>query len=108
MTTGFEVINQLLQIVKDPQAELTYTFDWSQWLIDADTIDTAVYSLQVRANDPQPLINVQSGKVDSHTTFIKLAGGQVDKLYTVTVKVTTTNGMIDRRNFRVKVLNRSA
>jgi hypothetical protein len=108
MTTGFQIVNSSLEITKDPEAVLTYNFDWSEWLLSGDTIDTATYTLQVRANDPQPLINEASGKLNATTTYITLSSGQVDKLYTVTCKVVTTNNLTDRRSFRVKVLNRSA
>jgi len=108
-TTGFQIINELLTIDKDPVAVLTYTFDWSQWLVNGDTIGNASYSLQVRANDPQPIVNVQSGIANGGLqTYIKLSGGQNERTYVVTCTVTTANGLIDRRNFRVRVKNRSA
>lgn len=108
MTTGFEVVNQLLTIKKDPQAVLTYTFDWSQWLIDGDTINSVSYTLQVRANDPSPIIKLDSGISAGDLTYIKLSGGQVERTYIVTAAITTQNGLTDRRNFRVNVANRSA
>jgi hypothetical protein len=109
MTTGFQVINELLTIDKDPAAVLTYTFDWSKWLTSGDTINNAVYELQVRANDPQPIVNVLSGITAAGLkTYIKLSGGQKERTYIVTVTVTTAGGLIDRRNFRVRVKNRSA
>jgi len=108
-STGFQIINELLTIDKDPVAVLTYTFDWSQWLTTGDTIGNAVYELQVRSNDPQPIVNVQSGIAGGGTqTYIKLSGGQKERTYTVTCTVTTANGLVDRRNFRVRVKNRSA
>jgi hypothetical protein len=109
MTTGFQIINELLTIDKDPAAKLTYTFDWSQWLTSGDTIGNAVYELQVRANDPIPIVNEDSGVINSGLqTYITLSGGQKERTYTVTCTVTTANGLIDRRNFRVRVKNRSA
>lgn len=109
MTTGFQIINELLTIDKDPVAVLTYTFDWSQWLVDGDTIGNAVYELQVRANDPKPIVNQASGIAGAGLkTYIKLSGGQKERTYTVTCTVTTANGLIDRRNFRVRVKDRSA
>ena len=108
MTTGFQIVNQGLQIDKDPEAILVYTFDWSQWLNTSATVTAVDYSLQVRANDPDPLIKVTSGISGGNKSFIKLSGGQVDKTYTVTAKVTTSDSLIDRRSFRVHVLNRSA
>ena len=108
MTTGFQIINQQLSTEKDPSAVLTYTFDWGEWLIDGDTITTNSYALQVRANDPAPLVKVTSGVTSGRYTYVKLSGGQVDKTYVVTCTVTTAAGLTDRRNFRVKVVNRSA
>jgi len=35
-------------------------------------------------------------------------GGGVGKVYTVTAAITTADGLIDRRSFRIKVENRSA
>lgn len=108
MDTGFKLINQLLWIDKDPEAQLTYTFDWNEWLPVGDSLATVQYSIQARANDPDPLTIESSGIAESTKTYVELANGQVDKSYTVTAKVTTTDGLIDRRNFRVKIVNRSA
>lgn len=108
MSTGFEVINQNLWIKKDPEAQLYYTFDWSEWLAAGDTISTAVYSIAARINDPDPLLEESSGITSGDKTYIELKNGQVGKSYVVTVKVTTDNGLIDARNFRVKVEDRSA
>ncbi len=107
MTTGFEVINQNLWITKDQEARLTYTFEWNEWLPVGDALSTAVYTIQTRANDPDPLISVSSG-IQGTKTFITLNNGNLGKSYVVTVKVTTTGGLIDARNFRVKIENRSA
>jgi|LauGreDrversion2_3_1035106.scaffolds.fasta_scaffold00773_4 hypothetical protein len=107
MTTGFEVINQNLWITKDPEAELTYTFEWNEWLPTGDALSTAVYSIQARVNDPDPLLRVTSG-IQGTKTYIELKNGQLGKSYVVTVKVTTTDGLVDARNFRVKIENRSA
>jgi hypothetical protein len=108
MATGFEVINQQLWIDKDPEAQLFYTFDWSDWLTGNDTIAQAEYTVQARVNDPDPVVKVTEGITSGNKTFVELSGGQVNKSYVVSVKVTTATGLIDRRNFRVKVENRSA
>lgn len=105
--TGFMKDVQGIYIIKDPEAQLTYTFDWVEWIPTGDSISTVSYTLQVRANDPAPLVRESQG-VTGTKTFVELSGGQAGKVYTVTAEVTTADGSIDRRNFRVKVENRSA
>jgi len=105
--TGFTQTIQGLTIDKDQEAQLIYTFDWSQWLPGNDTIVEADYTIAARVNDPDPLLKVSQGFTDS-TTYVELSEGQLGKNYNVTCKITTANGLIDRRFFRVKVLNRSA
>lgn len=107
--SGFEQTNQGLWIDKDVEAQLQYTLDWSEWLDAGDSVSVVDYDVAARRNDPTPLTTVSSG-IDgtSKKTYIELSGGQVDKVYIVTAKVTTANGLVDRRNFRVQVLARSA
>jgi hypothetical protein len=107
MTTGFEYKNNILQISKSPAAELAYFFDWVNWLDDGDNIASVSYTIQARANDPQPLTNQGHG-VQGTKTFVSLSGGQVDKTYTVTATVETGNGLTDSRYFKVNVQHRSA
>jgi hypothetical protein len=107
--TGFEETNQGLWATKDTEAQLIYTLDWTNWLEAGDTVSTVVYTVAARRNDPTPLTNVSNGKSgDSKKTYIELGAGQADKVYIITAKVTTTNGLIDRRNFRVEVIDRAA
>jgi hypothetical protein len=107
MATGFEQTVQGLTIQKDTEAQLFYTFDWVDWLPDGDALDTVEYTVQARANDPDPLIKESEG-ITGTKTYIELSNGQVDKTYTVTAKITTADGLIDRRSFRVRVQDRSA
>lgn len=107
MATGFVQTIQGLTIVKDTEAQLFYTFDWSEWLPTGDSLDSVEYTITARANDPDPLIKESEG-ISGDTTYIELSNGQEGKVYTVTAKITTTEGLIDRRNFRVKVQARSA
>jgi hypothetical protein len=105
--TGYLRDSEGIYIAKDPSAELVYTFDWVEWLPTGATLSTVNYTLQVRANDPAPLVRLTQG-VTGTKTYVELGGGQVGKVYTVTAEIVTSDGSIDRRNFRVKVENRSA
>ena len=107
MTTGFEYKNNQLQIDKDPEASLIYTFDWSEWLDTNDYIETAVFQIQARINDPRPLLNVSHGIINGNQTYIQLDHGQLYKVYTVEIKITTHTGLIERRNFKVNITTKS-
>ena len=107
--TGFEPTPNALWISKDSEAQLIYTFDWSNWLEDSDTISTVEYSVQARSNDPDPITIEDEGTAASNTkTYVELANGVDGKSYTVICKITTANGLIDRRTFKVQVQTRSA
>ena len=107
--TGFEQTNQGLWVTKDVEAQLIYTFDWSQWLETGDTISTVSYTLAARRNDPTPIVKEDEGVDGTSTkTYVEISGGQADKVYIVTAKVTTSNGLVDRRNFRLECVDRAA
>ena len=107
MATGFVVTSQGLQIEKDTEAQLIYTLDWVNWIPTGDSLSTADWTVSARANDPDPLVIVSSG-ITGTKTYVELDEGQEGKSYTVSCKITTTDGAIDRRFFRVRVLARSA
>tara|TARA_Y100001938_G_C7825419_1_gene298676 strand:- start:186 stop:521 length:336 start_codon:yes stop_codon:yes gene_type:complete len=104
---GFTQTGLGLEIDKDVEAKLTYTFDWSSWLSTGDSLASAVYSVAARRNDPTPVVIETSG-TQGNKSFVQLSAGQIDRTYIVTCKVTTTDGAIDRRNFRLNVKTRSA
>ena len=107
--TGYQTDTTGVWIPKDNQAQLIYSMDWSEWLPTGATVVSVVYTVQTRANDPAPIVKVDSGiSGASKVTFVTLSGGQVGKVYTITAKVTTDGGLIDRRSFRVKIEERSA
>lgn len=107
--TGFEPTANALWISKDVDAQLIYTFNWANWLEGADTLSAVEYSVAARRNDPTPIVIEDEGLDGTNTkSYVELSGGQLDKAYIVTCKVTTTNGLIDSRNFRIQVEARSA
>jgi hypothetical protein len=106
--SGFQATNTGLTIDKDPEAQLTYTLDWSSWLEGSDTVTSATWSAAARRNDPTPIVVESSGIQDENKTYVELSGGQADKTYVITVEIGTSDGLTDRRNFRVNCVNRSA
>ena len=104
---GFEVTSTGLQISKDPEAQLIYTFNWGDYLETGDTLSTVNYTVAARRNDPTPP-TINSSGITGQKTYVELSGGQTDKTYIVTCKITTSNGITDRRNFRLKVEDRAA
>lgn len=106
--TGFEQTSQGLYITKDSEAQLAYVFDWSEWLPTGDSLAQVEYEVRARRNDPAPINKIDEGILQDTQTYVELSGGQEDKTYIVNCKITTTNGLVDRRSFRVRVQERSA
>jgi hypothetical protein len=105
--TGFEQTNTGLTIDKDTEAQLTYTFEWNEWLDEGDVLASVEYEVAARRNDPEAITIEDSGFTGTKT-YVELSGGAQGKVYIVTAKITTENGLTDRRNFRINVVERSA
>lgn len=104
-TTGFQRDVQGHWIEKDPEARLIYSIDWSEWLLTNDTIASVVYTVtpSAGAND----IDIEdSGTQLGYLTYCDLSKGVHGETYTVSAKVTTVDGKIDTRRFRIKCKNR--
>lgn len=85
---------------KDPQATLDYTFDWSDWLNDSDSI--ATNEVTVSSVD----ITLESKTANAGAVTAWISGGVENKRYGVTCKITTAEGRIDERTIYLYVLNR--
>jgi hypothetical protein len=105
--TGFIQTPLGLEINKDVEAQLTYTFQWSDWLPQGDSLSTVTYTVAARRNDPTP-VTIESSGISGTKTYVELAGGQKDKTYLVNAKVTTADGIVDKRQFRLNVVERTA
>lgn len=84
---------------KDPNAKLDYKVDWSLWLTTGDEIASVTWTV------PAGLTNEAVANTTT-TATIWLSGGTLDASYDVACKVTTTDGRIDERTFRIYVINR--
>jgi len=107
--TGFKTDRIGSYIEKDPQAKLDYTMDWSDWLPSGDPLQSAEWRVSTVTNDTANVIihsNTTSGITGLSTAII--SGGSAGNTYTVTCRITTTNGLIDERYFRLSVRDRSA
>jgi len=104
--TGFLQDNEGAYIDKDPSAILSYTLDWADWLPSGSTVSTSTWAISTITGDASPLTSVTTTNTGT-TTIIKVSGGTVGKIYTLTNTITTSGSLTDRRNFRIKVKNRT-
>ena len=106
--SGYKYDTEGAYIEKDRLATLTYTIDWTDWLAVGETISAVAYSITAPTYNPTPLTISTSGiQAGNKITYVTLAAGTKDKIYTVTAQITTDSSAVDRRSFRVKVDNRS-
>lgn len=105
-TSGFkqDVIGSYID--KDPHAQLTYTVDWSDWLPASTTLSTGTFTASTIANDANPLSIGATAIIDQNKSTVIISGGTAGEIYTVTNSITTNNGDVDRRRFRIRVVER--
>lgn len=83
----------------DPQAVLDYTFDWSTWLGDGETITATTVTGETG-------ITVGVVTNDASTVTAWLSGGTAGTSYRVVCHVTTSDGRQDDRTLRLSVTER--
>tara|TARA_R110000772_G_scaffold118888_1_gene224737 strand:- start:165 stop:494 length:330 start_codon:yes stop_codon:yes gene_type:complete len=104
--TGYLRDSKGIYIDKDPDAILDYTLNWTNYTQDSDAIATATWSVSVISGDAAPLVAGASSITGDQVTVI-INGGTVGNIYTVNCLITTTEGLTDRRNFRIVIKNRT-
>jgi hypothetical protein len=105
--TGYYQDKEGSWIAKDPQATLTYTMEWEDWLPTGTSITSVDYTHNSRANDAAPLVFSTEG-IQGTKTYVTISGGTRNRVYTVTAQIVLDNDLQDRRSFRIKVEDRSA
>lgn len=85
---------------KDPNANLDYGFDWSDWMESGDTIEASEWLFSVAG-----LVAGDEAFGDDATS-IWIAGGTDGMEYLVTNRITTQDGRIEDRTFQISVVQR--
>lgn len=81
--------------IKDPDAVLDYTIDWSDWL-GTDTISTSTWTLDTG-------ITEDSSANTTTTTTIVVSGGSVKTSYKAVNHIVTAAGLEDDRTIIIKI-----
>lgn len=84
---------------KDPDATLDWIFDWTLWLGEFETITDAEFIVD-------PGLVVVATAHTTKTATVWLSGGSESQVYTVTNRVTTSDGRIDDRSFTLRCTQR--
>jgi hypothetical protein len=100
-TTGYLQDTTGAYIVKDPGSTLDYTIDWTNWL-GTDTVSSVTYTLASGITTSTAIGGSATSTTDT-TTTVNITGGTAGNIYNVKAEMTTTNGRVAVRNFRVKV-----
>ena len=102
--TGFKQDHIGSYIDKDPGAVLTYSIDWSDWLYGGDAIASTLWTVTAITEDPAgTALRIVSYGFLNDVSYAQIDRGTTGEIYTVTCKITTTEGNTDFRKFRIKV-----
>ena len=104
--TGFLKDNTGLYIVKDTEAELTYSLDWTDWLQNGETITSSLFTVETISGDTDALTKA-SQSATNYVSTVKISGGTAGNIYKVYNEIETSGGLTERRYFRVRVEERS-
>jgi hypothetical protein len=93
-------------IVKDPDAVLDYTMDWTAWLKDInDTISTDIDAVTIILSDMSGAV-IASQSNTSYAATVWLSGGTLGVTFSVTFRIKTAGGRTDDRTIAIKVKQR--
>lgn len=87
---------------KDPDAELVYVFDWTDWLGSASIASQSTTITGPDSDLTQDNSGIVSG---SKKTTVRLLGGTAGKAYTVTNRITTNEAVpqTDDRSITIQI-----
>jgi hypothetical protein len=86
-------------IIKDPDAVLDYSFDWTAYLaLISDAISTSTFTASSG--------NINSTSVNGAVTTAWVSGGAVGEKIMLTNRITTTGGRTDDRSVFIKIKDR--
>jgi hypothetical protein len=89
-------------IVKDPNAVLDYTFDWTAWLTGGDFIISIAPAID---SSPTTAAIVASFHDTTHVT-LWVAGGTVGEKVALRCRISTASGRTDDRTGYLKIKER--
>jgi len=95
-TVGFIEDKDGWWIAKDPNATKDYELDFGDWLKDGDALATADWTV------PAPLEQVNQG-LTATLAFVTIGGGVIGQTYEIVAHITTANGLIDDKSFRLVI-----
>jgi hypothetical protein len=108
-TTGYLKDRICAYIENDPEAKLDYSIDWKDWIVGSDYIVNAHWTISTITNDPSPMTqwasNVMTVATSLCTAYIQ--AGSTGNTYTITNRITTSNGIREERFFRIVVKDRT-
>lgn len=84
---------------KDKDSKLDYGFDWTDWLATGETISSVAWTVATGLTE-DTLKRNNTGTVVS--TWV--SGGTAGTTYTVAAKITTSDGRIDERVLKIRVV----
>ena len=102
--------NKGIFIQKDPTANITYGLDFSDYVESGDAVASAVVTIETITGDASPLAHPTGAGTDvainSNLVSIRVKDGTAGNVYNIGVKITTNNGNVDSRHFRIVVEDR--
>lgn len=90
-------------MIKDPEAVLPFTVDWSAWLTaENDTASAITWTVPTGlTQEATPAPTIVSGKAT-----VWISGGTPGETYPVVCRIATTGGRVDERTIRIRVEQR--
>ena len=88
--------------LKDPQSRVDYAIDWGGYL-DGQIIAASLWSV---TPDETGGIAVEEASFDLNRSAARIGGGMAGRIYSVTNRVTMSDGSIDERSITLRVEDR--
>lgn len=90
-------------LVKDPDAVLDYTWDWSAWL---DAVQDTIASHQLSTPSTTGGLVVEQSEVVGKSVVAIISGGTAGKTFPVTCHIVTADAREDDRTLYFKIVER--
>lgn len=86
-------------LLVDPDSELNFQFDWSDWLVEEDTIASRLWTI-TPMNSGSP----STPELTNHTSEVVFVTGLLlGKVYRLSERITTVQGITDERSIVLRV-----